>query len=71
MIQALQFGADLALADKNYDQAFSLSLEYPNRYCGMNRDTTYNPIAIAGKKTVAFELFNHLKKASDHFSVSV
>jgi cysteine synthase len=27
MIQALQYGADLVLADKNYDQAFSLSLD--------------------------------------------
>jgi len=35
MIQALQYGADLVLADKNYDQAFSLSLEYSNTRCGL------------------------------------
>ena len=71
MIQALQYGADLVLADKNYDQAFSLSLEYSNRHGGMNRNTAYNPMTIEGKKTVAFELFNQLKKAPDHVFVSV
>ncbi|MGY8697579.1 MAG: threonine synthase [bacterium] len=71
MIQALQYGADLVLADNNYDQAFSLSLEYSNRHGGMNRNTAYNPMTIEGKKTVAFELFNQLKKAPDHVFVSV
>ncbi|MED5435254.1 MAG: pyridoxal-phosphate dependent enzyme, partial [SAR324 cluster bacterium] len=63
MIQALQYGADLVLADKNYDQAFSLSLEYSNTRGGMNRNTAYNPMTIEGKKTVSIELFNQLKKA--------
>ena len=71
MIQALQYGADLVLADKNYDQAFSLSLEYSNRHGGMNRNTAYNPMTIEGKKTVSIELFNQLKKAPDHVFVSV
>tara|TARA_B100001996_G_scaffold119735_2_gene90639 strand:- start:104 stop:1231 length:1128 start_codon:yes stop_codon:yes gene_type:complete len=71
MIQALQYGADLVLADKNYDQAFSLSLEYSNTRGGMNRNTAYNPMTIEGKKTVSIELFNQLKKAPDHIFVSV
>ena len=71
MIQALQYGADLVLADKNYDQAFSLSLEYSKRRGGMNRNTAYNPMTIEGKKTVTIEIFKQLKKAPDHVFVSV
>ena len=71
MIQALQYGADLVLADKNYDQAFSLSLEYSNTRGGMNRNTAYNPMTIEGKKTVSIEIFKQLKKAPDHVFVSV
>ena len=71
MIQALQYGADLVLADKNYDQAFSLSLEYSNTRGGMNRNTAYNPMTIEGKKTVSIEIFNQLKKAPDHIFVSL
>ena len=71
MIQALQYGADLVLADKNYDQAFSLSLEYSKRRGGMNRNTAYNPMTIEGKKTVSIEIFKQLKKAPDHVFVSV
>ena len=71
MIQALQYGADLVLADKNYDQAFALSLEYSNTRGGMNRNTAYNPMTIEGKKTVSIELFNQLRKAPDHIFVSL
>jgi threonine synthase len=71
MIQALQYGADLVLADKNYDQAFSLSLEYSKRRGGMNRNTAYNPMTIEGKKTVSIEIYKQLKKAPDHVFVSV
>ena len=71
MIQALQYGADLVLADKNYDQAFSLSLEYSKTRGGMNRNTAYNPMTIEGKKTVSIEIFKQLKKAPDHVFVSV
>ena len=31
MIQALQYGADVIMAEKNYDQAFALSMEYSDR----------------------------------------
>ena len=71
MIQALQYGADLVLAEKNYDQAFALSLEYSNTRGGMNRNTAYNPMTIEGKKTVSIEIFYQLKKAPDHVFVSV
>ena len=71
MIQALQYGADVVLAEKNYDQAFSLSMEYSQIRGGMNRNTAYNPMTVEGKKTVSIELFNQLKKSPDHVFVGV
>ena len=71
MIQALQYGADVVLAEKNYDQAFALSLEYSNTHGGMNRNTAYNPMTVEGKKTVSIEILNQLKKAPDHVFVGV
>ena len=44
----------LGAGGKNYDQAFSLSLEYSNRHGGMNRNTAYKRMTIEGKKTDAF-----------------
>jgi len=71
MIQSLQYGAEVVLAEKNYDQAFSLSLEYSKMYGGLNRNTAYNPMTIEGKKTISFELFQQLKKVPNHIFVSV
>ena len=71
MIQSLQYGADLVLAEKNYDQAFALSLQYSKKFGGMNRNTAYNPMTIEGKKTVSIEIFNQLGRVPDHVFVSV
>ena len=71
MVQALQYGAEVILAKRNYDQAFSFSLEYSEIHGGINRNTAYNPMTIEGKKTVSLELFNQLKKEPDHIFVSV
>ncbi len=71
MIQSLQYGAEVVIAEKNYDQAFSLSLEYSKLYGGLNRNTAYNPMTIEGKKTISFELLQQLKKEPDHIFVSV
>jgi threonine synthase len=71
MIQSLQYGADLVLAEKNYDQAFALSLQYSNMFGGMNRNTAYNPMTIEGKKTVSIEIFNQLDRVPNHVFVSV
>ncbi len=71
MIQSLQYGADLVLAEKNYDHAFSLSLQYSKIRGGMNRNTAYNPMTIEGKKTVSIEIFNQLGKAPEHVFVGV
>ena len=71
LIQSLQYGADLVLAEKNYDQAFALSLQYSKKFGGMNRNTAYNPMTIEGKKTVSIEIFNQLDRVPDHIFVSV
>jgi len=71
MIQSLQYGADLVLAEKNYDQAFALSIQYSKKFGGMNRNTAYNPMTIEGKKTVSIEIFNQLGRVPDHVFVSV
>ena len=71
MIQSLQYGADLVLAEKNYDQAFALSIQYSKKFGGMNRNTAYNPMTIEGKKTVSIEIFNELGRVPDHVFVSV
>jgi len=71
MVQSLQYGAEVVLAEKNYDQAFALSLEYTRINGGLSRNTGYNPMTIEGKKTVSFEIFQQLKKIPDHIFVSV
>lgn len=62
-IQVLQYGAELVSVDGNYDLAFDLSLEYSKRSGSLSRNTAYNPLTIEGKKTVAFEIIDDLKKA--------
>ena len=71
MIQALQYGADVIMAEKNYDQAFALSLEYSDRYGGLNRNTAYNPLTIEGKKTVSIEMWQQLGSCPDRVYVSM
>ena len=71
MIQSLQYGAKVVLAEKSYDQAFSLSLEYSRVHGGLNRNTAYNPMTIEGKKTISFEIFQQLQKVPNHVFVSV
>ena len=71
MVQSLQYGAEVILAEKNYDQAFSLSLEYSDLYGGPNRNTAFNPLTIEGKKTVSIEIWQQLRKCPDRVYVSV
>ncbi len=71
MIQALQYGADVIMAEKNYDQAFELSLQYSRERGGLNRNTAYNPLTIEGKKTVSLEVYRQLEIVPDYLFVSV
>ncbi len=66
LVQAMQYGAKLVLVDGNYDKAYDLSLEYSQKFGGLNRNTAYNPMTIEGKKTVSLEIFKQLAaKAPD------
>ncbi len=60
MIQSLQYGAALYRVKGNYDRAYDLSLEYSEKFGGMNRNTAWNPMTMEGKKTVSVEIFNQL-----------
>jgi threonine synthase len=62
-IQVLQYGAELIAVDGTYDQAFDLSLDYSRRTGSLSRNTGYNPLTIEGKKTVAFEVVDDLRRA--------
>ena len=69
LIQALQYGATVHRVKGPYDQAYDLSLEYSNRFGGMNRSTAYNPMTLEGKKTVSLEIFQQLGRAPAYLFV--
>jgi len=69
MVQSLQYGARVIPCAGNYDLAFDLSLEYSKTNKVLSRNTAYNPLTIDGKKTVALEIFQQLRKAPDYVFV--
>ena len=72
LLQSALYGAKVVPIKDNYDAAFSLSIEYTEKYGGINRNTAYNPMTVEGKKTVSIELFNQLgRKAPDAIYVPV
>ncbi len=71
MVQAMQYGADVNLVDGTYDLAFDQSIEYTDKFGGLNRNTAYNPLTIEGKKTAALEIFIQTGIAPDHVFVPV
>ncbi|HAK45658.1 MAG TPA: threonine synthase [Spirochaeta sp.] len=71
MVQSLQYGADVTLVEGTYDLAFDKSIEYTDKYGGLNRNTAYNPLTLEGKKTVALEIFTQSGSAPDHVFVPV
>ncbi len=70
-VQALQYGAEVNLVDGTYDLAFDKSIEYTIKNGGLNRNTAYNPLTIAGKKTAALEIYTNLGRVPDHVLVPV
>jgi threonine synthase len=60
LLQSLLYGARVVPVEGTYDDAFSLSLSYTERFGGINRNTGYNPLTVEGKKTVSIELYNQL-----------
>ena len=71
MVQAMHYGADVNLVEGTYDLAFDRSIEYTDKYGGLNRNTAYNPLTLEGKKTAALEIFTQSGRAPDHVFVPV
>ena len=62
LTQILMYGAQLIPVDGTYDDAFELSIEATQKFGWYNRNTAYNPFTIEGKKIVAFEIFQQMKR---------
>lgn len=60
LMQSVLYGATVIPIRGTYDDAFKLSIEYTQKFGGINRNTAYNPLTIEGKKTVSIEIFNQL-----------
>lgn len=60
IVQSLLYGAKIIPVQGTYDDAYRLSIEFSQRYGGINRNTSYNPLTVEGKKTVVLELYNQL-----------
>lgn len=57
LVQMLICGAAVVAVRGSYDDAFRLSLQYTERFGGLNRNTAYHPLTIEGKKTAGLEIF--------------
>ena len=62
LTQICMYGAQLIPVDGSYDDAFELSIEATKKFGWYNRNTAYNPFTIEGKKIVAFEIFQQMKR---------
>ncbi len=71
MVQSLQYGAEVTLVEGTYDLAFDQSIAYTKENGGLNRNTAFNPLTLAGKKTAALEIFLQLGKVPDYLFVPV
>jgi len=60
LMQSVLYGATVIPIRGTYDDAFKLSIEYTQKFGGINRNTAYNPLTIEGKKTVSIEIFHQL-----------
>jgi len=64
LMQSVLYGATVIPIYGTYDDAFKLSIEYTQKFGGINRNTAYNPLTIEGKKTVSIEIFNQLNQST-------
>ncbi|MGH4036636.1 MAG: threonine synthase [Sphaerochaeta sp.] len=60
LMQSVLYGATVVPVKGTYDDAFALSIEYTDKFGGINRNTAYNPMTIEGKKSVSIELFEQM-----------
>lgn len=58
--QLLIYGAQVALVDGTYDDAFDLSIEAAETLGWYCRNTGFNPFTVEGKKTVAYEIWEQV-----------
>ena len=66
LVQSVLYGAAVIPVNGTYDDAFALSIEFTEKFGGINRNTAFNPLTIEGKKSVSIEIFNQLgQKAPD------
>jgi len=63
--QLLVFGAQVILVDGTYDHAFDLSVQAAEAFGWYCRNTGYNPFTTEGKKTAAFEIWEHFAGLSE------
>jgi threonine synthase len=61
--QLLVFGARVILVDGTYDNAFDLTVNAAKEFGWYCRNTGYNPFTAEGKKTAAFEIWEHMQDA--------
>ncbi|MBK5200944.1 MAG: pyridoxal-phosphate dependent enzyme [Spirochaetaceae bacterium] len=72
LMQSVLYGATVVPIKGTYDDAFALSIEYTNKFGGINRNTAYNPMTIEGKKSVSIELFEQMgRKVPDVMYIPV
>lgn len=72
LMQSVLYGTKVLPIKDSYDTAFSLALEYTEKYGGINRNTGFNPMTIEGKKSLSIELFNEFgRKAPDYLYIPV
>jgi threonine synthase len=67
LAQTLAFGARVILVEGSYDQATSLCLETAEQFGWYCRNTGYNPFTAEGKKTVAFEIWESVRRNQIEF----
>lgn len=65
------FGATVVKVEGTYEQAYGLCEEACRRFGWYSRNTAANPLAIEGKKTVAFEIWEQLERMPDQVFVPV
>lgn len=58
--QLLIYGSRVILVDANYDAAVDLAIKASQAFGWYCRNTGYNPFTMEGKKTAAFEIWEHL-----------
>jgi threonine synthase len=59
--QLLIYGANVALVEGSYDEAFDLCLQASQKFGWYQRNTGYNPYMTEGKKTAALEICEQLQ----------